>query len=225
VPFVAEHSSANHASATRLARRSVHTSPNGYFCPTSRKGKSSPKRLCWPVSSPAARPASRRQQRAGSLLSAHGLNTSVTLALRPPLTAHIPLPESTCGYQAPAAACCTEDLRDQGYDPLRAGTLTFSRGWAQITKTQQNGGEFRSKTRRSTLEGLKVAEIGQPRSPLSGDYPWNIVETPGSGPRGAPRPCRVKIGRSRNVSGGYSQTRPSPKDTGLRLASRATTAL
>jgi len=45
-------------------------------------------------------------------------------------------------------------------------------------KTQQNGGEFRSETRRSTLEGLKVAEIGQPRSPLSGDYPWNIVETP-----------------------------------------------
>jgi len=45
-------------------------------------------------------------------------------------------------------------------------------------KTQPNGGEFRSETRRSTLEGLKVAGIGQPRSPLSGDYPWNIVETP-----------------------------------------------
>jgi len=29
---------------------------------------------------------------------------------------------------------------------------------------------------------------------------------PGSGPRGAPRPSRVKIGRVSSVSGGYFQT-------------------
>ena len=105
----------------------------GYFCPSPEKVKARIGDNSGPPLWPSSSLAPRRKRRAGSLLSAHGLTTSVTLALRPPLTAHIPLPESTCGYQAPSAACCTEDLRDQGDDPLRAGTLTFSRGWAQIT--------------------------------------------------------------------------------------------
>ncbi len=77
---------------------------------------------------------------------------------------------------------CGIALKRRSSRNTRRRTMLLRQDWLEDLstrgKTQPNGGEFRSKTRRSTLEGLKVAEIGQPRSPLSGDYPWNIVETP-----------------------------------------------